>query len=156
YTPATGIWQTVWIEPVPEIHAQTITITHDVDLRRAFVRVAMAKTPATKVKATATLKADGKVVGTSSREVDRTKEGFKISEEDKKVIDRVFNFVFEFQAGQMKTWSPEDPFLYDLAITISDGKTEDAITSYLAMRKISLGLDDGILRIKLNYKPHFQ
>ena len=58
----------------------------------------------------------------------------------------------------MKLWSPESPFLYDIAIALCDenGSLLDAVSSYFAMRKFGIGYDDKALpRLFLNNKPYF-
>ena len=58
-----------------------------------------------------------------------------------------------------RLWSPEDPFLYDIALALcsADGTILDAVTSYFGMRKFSIGYDDKrIPRLCLNNKPYFQ
>ena len=57
-----------------------------------------------------------------------------------------------------RLWSPEDPFLYDLSVSLKLGsRTVDEVESYFGMRKISLGKDEkGFTRLMLNNKPYFQ
>jgi beta-galactosidase/beta-glucuronidase len=59
--------------------------------------------------------------------------------------------------ADMKLWSPDHPFLYDLTVTLyKNGKKTDEVKSYFGMRKVSMGKDDkGITRLFLNDKPVF-
>ncbi|MFQ8766713.1 MAG: hypothetical protein ACLR8U_09475 [Oscillospiraceae bacterium] len=53
----------------------------------------------------------------------------------------------------LRLWSPESPTLYDVDVTLG----EDHVTSYAAMRSIGVGEDeDGVPRLPLNGRPHFQ
>ncbi len=136
YTSVTGIWQTVWLEPVPEISIQRLEITPDIDANEAHVQVFCSSTrPNYRIQLK--VKQHGKVVAAT--------EGLPFDELIAK-IDRP------------QLWSPESPFLYDLDVSLIDdqGKTIDKVSSYFGMRKISLAKDEhGITRICLNHQPIF-
>ncbi len=134
YTPVTGIWQTVWLEPVSEQHVTAIRTTSDIDNNRLSIAVQ-------------TEKARGVV------EVSLL-EGNKVIETKKSAAGQSVNF----QMDAPKLWSPESPYLYDLKIRLLDkGQVVDELTSYAAMRKISTRRDaHGIMRIQLNNKDLFQ
>jgi hypothetical protein len=131
YTPTTGIWQTVWLEPVPETYVRSIRIVPDVDASAVKVTV-----DADGGQLELTAMADGKEVGTA-----RGAAGQKLV----------------LKLDDVRTWSPDDPFLYDLKIKLTaDGKT-DELSSYFGMRKIEVRRDNlGINRLFLNGKPLFQ
>ncbi len=135
YTPTTGIWQTVWLEAVPDSYIESIRITPDLDAGafRLSVTTQGASRPLT-IRAEAL---DGDVVATTSSE-----PGGEL----------------ELKIADPKLWSPDSPFLYDLRLTlVGAGRTIDTVRSYCGMRKISLGKgSDGILRLFLNGKPLFQ
>jgi len=125
YTPVSGIWQTVWLEPVAKTYIQSLKIVPDVDGGRVLVRINVAGGGTADVWAKAT--ADGKTV----REV-TGKSGVAL----------------ELKIDDARLWSPGSPFLYDLDVGIKDG---DAVRSYFGMRKVSMAKDDkGILRMLLN------
>lgn len=127
YTPQSGIWQTVWMESVPETYVKEIFLTPDIDAGTLSVKVE------------SDVKATGKAVAYDNGNV--------VAEGD---IDENGKCVLKIDSA--KLWSPEDPFLYDLEITYGD----DKITSYFGMRKFSVGKDgNGIPRIMLNNKPYF-
>lgn len=133
YTATSGIWQTVWLEPVEEVYVKSLKITPDID--NGIVKLT------TNFDGEATIKA---IVKEGDRivfagEIDRSEAMIKIP--------------------NPRLWSPEDPFLYDIALALcnADGTILDAITSYFGMRKFSIGYDDKrIPRLCLNNKPYFQ
>ncbi|MFM9965974.1 MAG: glycoside hydrolase family 2 protein [Planctomycetaceae bacterium] len=136
YTPTTGIWQTVWLEPVPEIHIRSLKITTDVDLNQVRVTVDGPRKYGVAVDVTL-LAMDGKsILGANGL--------------PQKPIS--------FSIPNAKHWTPDSPSLYGLTIRIArDNKVTDIVHSYFAMRKISLGKDEqGIQRLMLNNKPLFQ
>ncbi|HTU92654.1 MAG TPA: glycoside hydrolase family 2 TIM barrel-domain containing protein [Gemmataceae bacterium] len=134
YTPTTGIWQTVWIEPVPSGYITHLTIVPDVDKNE--VRIHVGGDDTTK---------NGKIwakVLDSEKEIGST-YGFRTAPD---LIVKI---------PDAKRWSPESPFLYTLKVG-ADGSTNDGVQSYFGMRKISVGRDDkGVKRLLLNNKPYF-
>jgi len=131
YTPTSGIWQTVWIEPVAETHIESLLLVPDVDAGCLRLTVGGAGT----VEAVA---ADN---GTQVAKVSGSAGG-----------------ELKLDIRDPKLWSPESPHLYDLSVSLkSGGKTVDEVTSYFGMRKIALGKDaDGVTRLMLNGKFVFQ
>lgn len=134
YTPVTGIWQTVWLEPVPKARLESVKITPDVD--RRVVRVEPRVNTA------------GMQVSVDVKDGDRT---VATATGDGGVIEVAM-------PADMKLWTPDTPNVYDLEITLlKDGKPVDRVKSYTAMRKISTGTGkDGVKRLKLNDKDIFQ
>ena len=131
YTATTGIWQTVWLEPVAPAHIESLKIVPDVD--ESCLRLT--------------------VFGSGSVEA--------VASEDGKVIAQVTGQAgseLKLSIPSPKLWSPDSPHLYDLRVSLKSGeKTVDAVTSYFGMRKIALGKDDkGGTRMMLNGKPVFQ
>jgi len=142
YTPTSGIWQTVWIEPVPEQFIESMQIVPEVDAGEVKITVtplgAVRKLP---VSATVSLKEEGS--GASSS-FSGSASGFT-------------GRPLTINIPNASLWSPEHPVLYSLHLTLSpDNKPGDQIDGYFAMRKISVGKDDkGINRLMLNNKPIF-
>ena len=134
YTSVTGIWQTVWIEPVEEQYVTAINTTSDIDAGRLNVSV-MTKEQYGIIEVT--MMDDGKILDTKKVAASQT---------------------VTFCPSSPHLWSHEDPYLYDIRIRVLvDGKTIDDVTSYAAMRKISTKRDShGIMRIQLNNKDIFQ
>ncbi|MCL1894211.1 MAG: hypothetical protein FWG02_08265 [Holophagaceae bacterium] len=138
YTPVTGIWQTVWLEPVSKTYIQSLKMVPDIK------------------KGTLTLQAQtngiqqGDVIRAGYKEP-RSKESIKATEEnpDKPIVLQIQN---------QKLWTPDEPNLYDLKVDIiRDNKVIDSVGSYFGMREISLGKgEDGHTRILLNGKFVFQ
>ena len=138
YTSVTGIWQTVWLEPVsPANHIAAIKTVPDIDLHKLTVDV----TPAV---AAPGLIAEVKVT-----------EGGKTVATGKSLAGQPVEVTMPADA---KLWSPDAPNLYDLDITLYEGgKPVDTVKSYAAMRKVSTGRDaNGIVRLQLNNKDVFQ
>ncbi|GGG83809.1 beta-galactosidase [Parapedobacter pyrenivorans] len=130
YTPVTGIWQTVWLEGVPETHITTTKHTPDIDHGKLFVQTAVESAKA----------------GDQLR-ISAWKGQEKIAEQTVAVGADV-----SLQVSDAELWSPSNPFLYDLKVAVlRKGKVVDEVSSYFAMRKISMGLDaKGIQRMLLN------
>lgn len=136
YTSVTGIWQTVWLEPVSEKFIISVKTTPDLD--KSSISVAV----------------DEK--GFSLGDIIEVKIF-----DDKKEIAAVkasANQPVNVLITDAKLWSPDSPHLYTMKINlISDGKIVDEISSYFAMRKISTRRDsNGIVRLQLNNKNYFQ
>lgn len=122
YTPASGIWQTVWLEPVPKRHIEGVDTVPDV--------------PGQALKVT--------VRGSSGTAVVTARDG-------RRVVGRVVGKVgteLRLPVRNPKLWSPENPHLYDLTVSVGD----DEVESYFGMRTISLENN----RMMLNGKPVFQ
>lgn len=136
YTPVTGIWQTVWIEAVPDTYISSTKQVPDID--RGIL----------KLEVTVQNPLPGDMVRVSAWEGEN-----KVSDSESDPGVKI-----ELPVPEAKLWSPDNPFLYDLKISvIRMGKVTDEVNSYFAMRKISLGPDsNGFLRMLLNNKFVFQ
>ena len=136
YTAVTGIWQTVWLEPVPAAHINDIIITPDIDAGTVRVHI------------------DGTRLTTADRIVVRAKSGDKWIA----TAHAPFGYDVTLHLPRPHLWSPDDPFLYQLEISQRGRDVlEDQVISYVGMRKISLGHDAaGVTRLFLNNKPLFQ
>jgi len=129
YTAVTGIWQTVWLEPVPARHIEALSIVPDVDAGIARIRVTPAGSPGP-VRVTAL--AGDSVVGTAAGKAGRT---------------------IALRIPRARLWSPDDPFLYRLRIRAGS----DSVLSYVGMRKIAVARDSaGVPRLFLNGRPLFE
>lgn len=135
YTPVTGIWQTVWLEPVSKKSIENLKFTPDIDRNKLKFSVDTRNT------------SYGDIVEVTV---------FNGSEELTKVKASV-DQEFEISIPSPKLWSPESPFLYRTTVRlISEGKVTDEVKSYFAMRKISSERDEnGIVRMQLNNKDYF-
>jgi hypothetical protein len=137
YTPSTGIWQTVWLEPVPAAAIAGLKIVPDLDTGSFLVTVQTRGEPGqlrAAIKVTTPEAGGAQGEGPAGKPITVT------------IPPRVH------------LWTPEDPFLYDLDVQLLDGgKAVDRVTSYAGMRRISIGKDaKNVARMHLNGKPIFQ
>ena len=137
YTRVTGIWQTVWLEPVAQQFISSVRTLPDIDRRLLTFDVA-TNLPQEVDRIEAVVLADGKQVasGTSLPGVP----------------------VEVAMPADMKLWSPDHPFLYDVEINLyARGRVVDHVKSYAAMRKYSTRRDEnGVMRLQLNNQDLFQ
>lgn len=127
YTPSSGIWQTVWMEPVAADHAADLKITPDVKAGTATVE---AKGVRDGVPVTATAYDGKRRVATASG---------------------VTGAPLTLKIDKAHLWSPDDPFLYNLKVNVG----KDSVGSYFGMRSISVEKVNGTPRTLLNGKPVF-
>ncbi len=133
YTPTSGIWQTVWLEPVNNCYIKNIRLVPDID--KGVVKLDVACAPC---------ECNGKLYA-------------KVLDGEKTVFDGEISAKCEIPVPDAKLWSPENPFLYDLKVTLDCGCCKDEVTSYFGMRKFGIAEDEkGLLRLTLNNKPYFQ
>lgn len=136
FTSVTGIWQTVWLEPVNEAYIASAKYYPDIDRQLCDMKINVKDTQADmKVKVTAW--EDNKEIATAMAPAGEN---------------------IRLHINNPKLWSPDHPFLYDLKIQLLKGnKTVDEVKSYVGMRKISVEKDvQGISRIMLNNHFLFQ
>lgn len=128
YTAQSGIWQTVWMEQVPNRYIRELKITPLFDEKEIEIVVCSER--------------GGRFV-------------VEISSEEMQPVEAKgeAGIPLRIPVYQLHPWSPEDPFLYQMTITLG----EDTVDSYFAMRKISAEKDEnGILRPFLNNQPYLQ
>lgn len=135
YTAVSGIWQTVWLEVVPEISIERLKLTPDLDGKTLTVDV----------------KTRGAAEGVRV-EVEVLSGGEKVSSGGGQVDGPV-----RCELPNPRAWSPADPYLYDLSVRlVREGQILDKVGSYFAMRKFGLVKDaQGHLRFALNGEPLF-
>lgn len=132
YTPVTGIWQTVWLEPVADCSIENLKITPDVDGKRLRLQVDTIGT-AKGITVSVTVKDGEKEVTKLSG-----KAGVELS----------------IPINNPKLWSPDAPFLYGLTVELKRGAAiVDAVDSYFGMRKISVEQVGEHKKIFLNNQP---
>ncbi len=145
YTPTSGIWQTVWIEPVAATHLDAVRITPDVDA--GAVRLDFKLVGGTgDVSVKAEVQDGARIVASGA-----------IGEKNRAAAGP-FSARLELGVKDAKLWTPDTPFLYGLVLTVThNGTATDQVESYFGMRKSSLVKDaNGTLRLGLNNKPLFQ
>jgi len=175
YTPVSGIWQTVWLEPVPKLHIENVNVTPDIDAGMLDVEVALNRSADDDDAVRITARAGGKVVSTKLIRANRRTR---------------------LPVPDARLWTPDNPFLYDLDVELVkvakpfdqanasqhrpngerddsliteveaqtyaraqvQGKPVDTVRSYFAMRKSSLGKGriPGQPVLLLNNQPVFQ
>lgn len=137
YTPVTGIWQTVWLEPVPQNHISNLRITPDIDKNILSIDASISNPSIHNL-------VDIKVY-----------DGTRMIAQGKSINGRAIEIAMP---EDVKLWSPSSPFLYTLKVSLlADGKLQDEVSSYAAMRKYSMKRDhSGIMRLQLNNKDLFQ
>ena len=140
YPAQSGIWQTVWLERVPDNYIQTLTVTPDYDARTVTVRVHTAK-PGGAVNLWAMVRAGGVTIAEDWGRDEADQDG---------------EVTLNIPEEHFFPWSPDTPFLYDLTVGTTQGEEAgfDTVHSYFALRKWSCAPDaHGVLRFCLNDKP---
>lgn len=132
YTATSGIWQNVWLEAVDASHILKLRMIPDIDTKTLKIKTYSTDANCN-IKVT-------------------------VYDEGTEVQSDTIDLDGEITFDDLKLWSPETPFLYDLKIElIKDGATVDTVKSYIGMRKYSVERDEnGILRFFLNNEPYFQ
>ena len=135
YTPTSGIWQTVWLEPVPQTSISEIKLVPNVDNSTLKLRAITSGT-ATNLTITGEVKDGATTVATFTGNA---------------------NADLNISVPNPKLWSPNSPFLYDLKITLKSGTDDiDSLKSYFGMRKISMAKVGEYQKMMLNNEFLFQ
>ncbi len=141
YAASSGIWQTVWLEPVSKYGIEEVKLQPDLDQQALNLRVVT--------------RGPGSDEGLYNLgvEVIAMANGTNVA-----TVKGKPNTEMILALPNPHVWSPNDPFLYDLKIILrSKQQVVDTATSYFGMRKVALGKDsDGVTRIALNNKFVFQ
>jgi beta-galactosidase/beta-glucuronidase len=138
YTRTTGIWQTVWMEPVPSCYLRRARIT--ADLANGVIRLEQPLSQNHRgMHVQATLSDDRGIVASARCRAD---------------LDLAPRLDLAIPAERQRLWSPGDPFLYDLVIELEDsnGGVVDRLTSYTGLRGLAI---DGP-QVRLNGEAVFQ
>ncbi|MBX3402688.1 MAG: hypothetical protein KF699_04660 [Phycisphaeraceae bacterium] len=137
YTPTSGIWQTVWLEPVTmEMGIHNLAVNADRRSGNVTIDIGAGWRSRGMFSATALVLADGK-------EVARGQTGGTAQ--------------IKLRVPNPRAWSPSDPFLYELVVTATDMGQTDTVKSSFAFRDIDISRDqNGVNRIRLNGAPTFQ
>ena len=136
YTSVTGIWQTVWIEAVPQSYIRNLVTTPNLDRGSVVVKLDVDNGQSCDLYQVEVME-EGRVVAT----------GKSINGQDVEVV----------MPENYALWTPDHPNLYDMKVSlIRNGKVVDKVDSYFAMRCFGTKRDDnGIVRLTLNGKPIF-
>jgi beta-galactosidase/beta-glucuronidase len=136
YTPTTGIWGTVWLEPVPESRIKALRIIPDAS--RGTVTIACEVEKANpQDRLSAAVKAESAIIASTEDAASTT---------------------LQLEIPSPRLWSPQTPYLYDLEVRLLRGESVvDRVASYFGLRSISVGADGaGVTRLLLNGSPLFQ
>lgn len=144
YTPVTGIWQTVWLEPVYENYIADLKIIPDIDNHKVTVIPTIVSNFSKKVKVTVSESgkpyADGHNPCAGATAVSINGEAVEVP-----------------MPADAKLWSPDYPYLYNIEVVLYQADiVVDRVVGYFAMRKFSTEKDEnGIVRLMLNNEPIF-
>jgi hypothetical protein len=134
YTSSSGLWQPAWLEPVDAHGINNLQIVPDVDNSQLQLTVNCLSTSGVTVN------------------VQVTSNGVPVS--STAINPQTLS---DIPVRNPRLWSPEDPFLYGLQIwTVRGGVTNDSVTSYFGMRKISVVTVNGVPQIYLNNQPYYE
>ncbi|KAL7623558.1 hypothetical protein AAE478_007241 [Parahypoxylon ruwenzoriense] len=129
YTPCSGIWQTVWLESVPQTYIKQLDVVADMS---GQVNVTVGTNGASSDPVTVS------VINSAGKEV--------------ALAEGAANQPFDFIVKSPSLWSPDSPTLYNLTVKLG----EDAVTSYTGFRTFSVGEIDGVKRPLINGEFIFQ
>ena len=134
YTRTTGIWQTVWLEAVASAGLQSVHALTDIDQKQLVIHPRFYR-DSYKNTLRIVLQENNKKIGTVC-------------------VKAANSSVAVFSLKNVRLWSPESPFLYDVLYQVLDenGKVIDEVTSYVGMRKVHIEGN----KIYLNNKPYYQ
>ncbi|NWQ39205.1 glycoside hydrolase family 2 [Bacillus sp. EB106-08-02-XG196] len=140
YTRTTGIWQSVWLEPVNHSFLERVKLTPNIDTGEVTVEY-LIQNASDKQELEIEIYSQDLVVAKESCKVNL------VQRKNKQVVS-----LKDFQSGNGKLWSPEQPFLYTVKLFLKEeNKIVDKVDSYFGMRKISI--NNG--RIELNNMPYY-
>ena len=143
YTRTTGIWQTVWLEPVEDTYLEKVWMTPDIDNMALDVQYEIAGRNSAELRMEVFF--DGNLVTTYTVS-DKRNEG-------KCSIGIDTQALLAWQPFEQTVWTPESPRLFDITFTVAvDSKVTDKVDSYFGMRKVSV--ENG--KFLLNNRPYYQ
>ncbi len=154
YTASSGIWQTVWLEPVSLSHIETLKIVTDADSGVLHLTVAARIRPG-QAPMTVIVSDGDQTVATANGTL-----GAELSEEAKdtllhwyKATSALAVTTLDIPIPKAHLWTPDDPFLYNLTVTVKGDDASDTVGSYFGMRSLRIGKDArGNMRLYLNDK----
>lgn len=136
YTPTSGIWQSVWLEQVPQAYIEEIKLTPD--LCGVQIEVISDRLPETQ-------NAEVEILLHTGEKYQATLNGLKGYVDLSKVI------LDNGEKYEPKHWSTEEPYLYDMALRVG----ADVVKTYFGLRVIEIKAVQGVQRVCLNGKPIF-
>ncbi|GAB4085249.1 glycoside hydrolase family 2 [Myceligenerans cantabricum] len=142
YTQVSGIWQTVWMEPVPEVAVDDVVLTPHVVVPDG----GGAATATLDVEVVSADASDGATAAAVVRDADGTQVGR---------ADGPANETLTVDVAEPRLWSPDDPYLYDVDVELTDGDVTDEVASYAGLRTIAVEQVGGHPKLVLNGAPIF-
>ena len=143
YTPSTGIWQTVWMEPVEETHFERIHFTPDIDEGTVRIDYELARTSCIPCPVEIAISFKNNLVFCGNMVAKDYRQTIIVDVFQKKALSGSFHFTGNY-------WSPETPNLYDVVMTAGEEPDcHDQVAAYFGMRKVEV--KNGL--IYLNHKP---
>ncbi|PJI94957.1 LamG-like jellyroll fold domain-containing protein [Luteimicrobium subarcticum] len=140
YTPSSGIWQTVWMEPVQQAHVDSLTLTPQLSGTTA------APDDSLDVTALSAGASSSATVFVTAYDANGKKVAATSGGANEKLSLRI--------TGSHR-WTPDDPYLYSLKVQLKDGKSNDTVDSYAGIRSIGIKNIDGTNKIVLNGQQTF-
>lgn len=141
YVQTTGIWQTVWLEFLNEVHVQAVKITPDIDTESVEFAYEISGNIDQSLVLRTSIYFKGQQIKSFDHTVNRPNQTF------------ITNIASEFHHWRVVLWSPQTPHLYDVEFTLlKNDKVIDYVKSYFGMRKISI--ENG--NVLLNNIPLYQ
>lgn len=129
YTPVTGIWQSVWIEPVQATYFTDVHLVPDIDDQSLTVNYTVSQ-----IEDGLTIEA---IATAEEVEICRTQTPLPKSFNRWGDILPVTDGTFQISVSSPRLWSPESPFLYDLVLRLKRGEEiVDEVQTYFGMRKV--------------------
>ena len=148
YTPSTGIWQTVWLEPVSETSLLWVHFTPDIDEGTVKIDYQLSETAALPNRVHVKIFLGEEEIFHGNMLCNTARNSLTVDVFRKKAMEGAFHFTGNY-------WSPENPILYDVGIDVDDrttGNVVDHVETYFGMRKIHV--ENG--KLYLNNQPYYQ
>ena len=146
YTPSTGIWQTVWMEPVEETHFEQIRFTPDIDEGTVRIDYELSLQSALPCTVEIAISFQNDLIFCGRMVAKEYRQTIIVDVFQKKALNGSFHFTGAY-------WSPEAPNLYEAVMTAGEeNHGKDQVMTYFGMRKVEV--KNG--RIYLNHKPYYQ
>lgn len=148
YTPSTGIWQTVWLEPVAKSSLCWVHFTPDIDEGTVKLDYQLSDTSVLPCRVHVRIRLGQDEIFHGNMLCNTARNTLTVDVFRKKAMEGSFHFTGNY-------WSPENPILYDVCIQVDEGdsgKPADYVSSYFGMRKIHV--ENG--KLYLNNQPYYQ
>lgn len=148
YTPSTGIWQTVWLEPVAKTSLSWIHFTPDIDEGTVKMDYQLSESSLLPCRVHVKVRLGENEIFHGNMLCNTARNSWTVDIFRKKAMEGAFHFTGNY-------WSPENPILYDVMVQVDDGITgepADFVESYFGMRKIHV--ENG--KLYLNNQPYYQ